>query len=139
MQSYENSLTALEELKPEIEAAKIHVGVENVWNGFFTSPFDMKNFIDSLNCPYIGAYFDVGNVIAFSNAEYWIEILGTRICKIHVKDFKRNGSINRGGCFVNLLEEMLTGIKLFLNFAKLQEDIYSRTWSNGECPNICIR
>ncbi|NMB95278.1 MAG: TIM barrel protein, partial [Clostridiaceae bacterium] len=41
MQSYENSLTALEELKPEIEAAKIHVGVENVWNGFFTSPFDM--------------------------------------------------------------------------------------------------
>jgi len=104
LQAYENSLTALEELKPEIEAAKIYVGVENVWNGFFTSPFDMKNFIDSLNCKYIGAYFDVGNVIAFSHAEYWIEILGSRICKVHVKDFKRNGGINRGGCFVNLLE-----------------------------------
>jgi L-ribulose-5-phosphate 3-epimerase len=103
-QAYENSFNAIEELKPEIEVAKINVGLENVWNGFFTSPFDMKNFIDRLNCQYIGAYFDVGNVIAFSNAEYWIEILGARIRKIHVKDFKLNSGINRGGCFVNLLE-----------------------------------
>ncbi len=104
LQAYENSFMAIEELKPEIESAKIYVGLENVWNGFFTSPFDMINFIDKLNCPYIGAYFDVGNVVAFSNPEYWIEILDTRICKIHVKDFKRNNTINRGGCFVNLLE-----------------------------------
>ena len=49
--------------------------------------------------------FDVGNVTAFSNAEYWIEILDTRICKIHVKDFKRNGGgVSKGGCYVNLLE-----------------------------------
>lgn len=103
-QAYENSFTAIEELKSEIKTVKINVGLENVWNGFFTSPFDMKYFIDRLQCEYIGAYFDVGNVIAFSNAEYWIEILDTRICKIHVKDFKRNSGINRGGCFVNLLE-----------------------------------
>ena len=104
LHAYENSLTAIEELKPEIEAAKINIGLENVWNGFFTSPFDMKSFIDSLDCAYIGAYFDVGNVIAFSYPEYWIEILGKRIRKIHVKDFKRTSSINSGGTFVNLLE-----------------------------------
>ncbi|HOJ09839.1 MAG TPA: sugar phosphate isomerase/epimerase family protein [Clostridiales bacterium] len=104
LQAYENSFMAIEELKSEIESAKINVGLENVWNGFFISPFDMKNFIDRLDCPYIGAYFDVGNVIAFSNPEYWIEILSTCIRKIHVKDFKRSNGINRGGCFVNLLE-----------------------------------
>lgn len=104
LQAYENSIRTLEELKPEIEAAKIHVGVENVWNGFFTSPFDMKGFIDRLDSPYIGAYFDVGNVIAFSDAENWIEVLDSRIRKIHVKDFKRFNKINRGGSFVNLLE-----------------------------------
>lgn len=102
--AYENSFTAIEELKPEIEAAKINVGLENVWNGFFTSPFDMNNFIDRLDSVYIGAYFDVGNVVAFSDPEYWIEILDHRIRKIHVKDFKRLNGINRGGCFVNLLE-----------------------------------
>jgi len=141
MQSYENSLTALEELKPEIEAAKIHVGVENVWNGFFTSPFDMKNFIDSLNCPYIGAYFDVGNVIAFSNAEYWIEILGTRICKIHVKDFKRNGSINRGGCFVNLLEGDVNWNKVIPELRKAGYEGYltAELGVMEECPEYLYK
>jgi L-ribulose-5-phosphate 3-epimerase len=104
LRAYENSFIAIEELKPEIDATKIHVGLENVWNGFFTSPFDMANFIDKLDSNYIGAYFDVGNVVAFSNPEYWIEILDKRIRRIHVKDFKRTANINRGGSFVNLLE-----------------------------------
>lgn len=104
LQAYDNSFVALEELKPEIEAAKIKVGLENVWNAFFMSPFDMRNFIDSFKCSYIGAYFDVGNVVAISEPENWIEILGSRIFKVHVKDFMRNSGINRGGSFVNLLE-----------------------------------
>ena len=119
LKAYENSFMAIEELKPEIESAKIYVGLENVWNGFFTSPFDMKNFIDKLNCTYIGAYFDVGNVIAFSNPEYWIEILNTRICKIHVKDFMRNNGINRGGCFVNLLEGDANWNKVITELCKI--------------------
>ncbi|MGI6706352.1 MAG: sugar phosphate isomerase/epimerase family protein [Clostridia bacterium] len=124
LQAYENSLLAIDELKPEIESAKIHVGVENVWNGFFLSPFDMKNFIDDLNCRYIGAYFDVGNVMAFSNAEYWIEILDNRIRKIHVKDFKRNNGINRGGCFVNLLEGDVDWHKVMAALNKAGYDDY---------------
>lgn len=99
-----NSMTALTELKDYIAASKIYVALENVWNGFFTSPFHMNSFIDELQCEYIGAYFDVGNVVAFSEPEHWIEILGSRIKKIHVKDFQRIAGINRGGVFVNLLE-----------------------------------
>ena len=124
LQAYENSLRTLQELKTEIEASKIHVGLENVWNGFFTSPFDMKYFIDELDCPYIGAYFDVGNVIAFSEAEYWIEILGSRIRKIHVKDFKRNGGLNSGGLFVNLLEGSVNWKKAIPALKKVGYDSY---------------
>lgn len=61
------------------------------------SPFDMKAFIDGLGSPYIGAYFDVGNVVVTSAPEHWIEILGSRIFKIHVKDYKREGRIYSGG------------------------------------------
>ncbi len=124
LQAYENSLLAIDELKPEIESTKINVGVENVWNGFFLSPFDMKSFIDKLDSQYIGAYFDVGNVIAFSNAEYWIEILDDRILKIHVKDFKRNNGINRGGCFVNLLEGDVDWHKVMATLRKAGYDGY---------------
>jgi hexulose-6-phosphate isomerase len=73
-----------------------------VWNGFFTSPFDMARFIDALDNPAIGAYFDVGNVLAFSWPEYWIEVLGSRVRRVHVKDFKRNGGLFQGGSWVDL-------------------------------------
>lgn len=102
VKAYETSKKTLEELKETILSYGIHVGVENVWNGFFMSPFDMARFIDELDCPYIGAYYDVGNVIAFSWSEYWIDVLGSRIFNIHVKDFKRSGGINSGGSFIGL-------------------------------------
>lgn len=101
--AWENSLMTLKALKKDIEAKKIFVGVENVWNCFFNSPFDMVRFIDELDCKYIGAYFDVGNVAEFSDPENWIEILGERIGKIHVKDFKRNNGTYSGGDWVDLL------------------------------------
>ena len=104
----EQSIQTLLELKPEIEEAKIYTGLENVWNGFFMSPFDMISMIDEANSSYISAYYDVGNVVAFSWTEYWIEALGNRISHIHVKDFKRSstafGGLNGGGSFVDLLE-----------------------------------
>jgi len=104
IKAYDLSMKTLMELKPDIEAAGVYTGLENVWNGFFMSPFDMANFIDRTDCRYVSAYYDVGNVIAFSWTEYWIEVLDKRISHIHVKDFKRNGGINSGGTFVDLLE-----------------------------------
>ena len=87
-----------------IESFGLYVGVENVWNGFFTSPLDMAGFIDAVECPLVGAYFDVGNVTAFSWPERWIEVLGGRIHHVHVKDFKRNRGINSGGTWVDVGE-----------------------------------
>lgn len=103
-EDYKTSQETLASLKDMIGASGIYVGVENVWNGFFTSPVEMARFIDELDCPMLGAYYDVGNVIAFSWSEFWIETLGNRIHNIHIKDFKRAGGINQGGKFVDLLE-----------------------------------
>jgi len=101
-QAHENSRQSLLELVPEIEKKQIKVGLENVWNGFFASPMDMARFIDDFHCPFIGAYFDVGNVLINSYPEYWIEILDKRIFRIHLKDFLHS-SWNQG-VFVNLLQ-----------------------------------
>ena len=106
--AYETSLQTLKEMNPEIKAAQIYVGVENVWNGFFMSPYDMSVLIDETKNPFICAYFDVGNVVAFSWPEYWIEILGEKAKLIHIKGFKRGnmafGGLNTGGTFVDLLD-----------------------------------
>ncbi|MFP7285898.1 sugar phosphate isomerase/epimerase family protein [Shouchella clausii] len=98
---YQNSISALRSLLPYAEELGVAIGIENVWNRFLLSPLEMKTYIDSLQSEYVGAYFDVGNVLPFGYPEQWIRILGKRILKVHVKDFKETiGNING---FTNLL------------------------------------
>ena len=64
----------------------------------------MIRFIDELDSDMFGAYFDLGNMVAFSDTVHWADIVGARTLKIHVKDYKRDGGVNRGGKFVQLLD-----------------------------------
>jgi len=75
--------------------------IENVWNKFLLSPREMGQFIDQFNEKRVGSYFDVGNVLATGYPEHWISILGDRIRRVHVKDYRRAvGSVDG---FVDLL------------------------------------
>lgn len=90
----ENSLPLAKELG-------VTLCIENVWNKFLLSPLEMARFIDQFNDARVGSYFDVGNVLAFGYPEHWIEILGERIRRVHVKDYRRAvGSVDG---FVDLL------------------------------------
>lgn len=99
---YNKSLSALIQLKKFAEDMEVNIGIENVWNRFLLSPLEMRNFIDEINSPQIGAYFDIGNSVLFGYPEHWIKILGKRIKKVHVKDFKREIATLDGFC--DLLE-----------------------------------
>lgn len=86
---------------PLAEEMDVTIGIENVWNKFLLSPLEMKRFIDQFESKSVGAYFDVGNALANGYPEHWIPILGERICRVHVKDYRRAvGSVNG---FVDLL------------------------------------
>lgn len=98
---YENSRRELEKLIPEAERRGVTIGVENVWNKFLLSPLEMKQYVDELNSPNLGVYFDVGNILLYGFPEQWIRILGGRIAKVHVKDFKT--SAGNGSGFVPLM------------------------------------
>jgi hexulose-6-phosphate isomerase len=123
-EAYKHSLECYRELGGEITASGVSVCLEQVWNGFFTSPFDMARFIDELDNPLIGAYFDVGNVLAISWPEYWIEILGSRIGRVHVKNFKRAGGLFQGGSWVDLAEGDACWQKVIPAFRKAGFDGY---------------
>lgn len=80
---------------PLAEKHGVTIGIENVWNKFLLSPLEMRDFIDSFQSPYVGAYFDVGNTVATGYPEHWISILGPRIRRVHFKDYRRNvGSVD---------------------------------------------
>ena len=148
-----NSIAFLQAQKARIEELGIFVGVENVWNGFFLSPYDMASFIDEVGSPKIGAYLDAGNMLAFSVPEYWIEVLGSRIGKVHVKDYKRNGGLNSGGTWQDIThgsadwKVMIPALRaagydgylvgeVFKAFPDMSwEDYYAKV--NGEIGEIC--
>lgn len=100
--AYKRSLESLRECLDTAEKYKVSIGIENVWNKFLLSPLEMRDFIDKLGSDYLGAYFDVGNILLTGYPEHWIRILGKRIKKVHIKDFKRViGNVNG---FCDLLE-----------------------------------
>jgi len=99
---YQRAQEAVRQLLPVAERCRVKLGIENVWNMFLLSPLEMRDFVDSFRSPWVGVYLDVGNIIQFGYPEQWIHILGRRIVRIHVKDFKRAVGTLDG--FVDLLE-----------------------------------
>jgi L-ribulose-5-phosphate 3-epimerase len=101
-EAYARAQEALRELAPVAEKHRISIGVENVWNKFLLSPLEFARFLDEINSPFVGAYFDAGNVLLYGYPDQWIRILGDRIRRVHVKDFKAN--VGNGTGFANLLQ-----------------------------------
>jgi L-ribulose-5-phosphate 3-epimerase len=83
-----------ERLVPMARDLKVIIAVEEVWNKFLLSPLEFARYVDEFDSPWIRAYFDVGNVVIYAFPQDWIRTLGSRIVKIHLKDFnfdRRNG------------------------------------------------
>lgn len=101
--AYENAQKRLAELVPFAAATGVCIAVENVWNKFLLSPLEMKRFLDELDSDYIGAYFDVGNIIYIGYPDQWIEILGKKhLKKLHFCDCRADQA--GLGMFVDLFE-----------------------------------
>ncbi len=99
--AYARSQEQLAALAPYAKQAGVAIGIENVWNRFLLSPLETARFLDEIGSDFVGAYFDVGNVLLIGYPEQWIEILGKRIRKIHLSDFRTSQA--GLGAFVDLM------------------------------------
>lgn len=88
--AYERALSGVRALaEAATDYHDLTVAVENVWNDFLLSPLEFREFLDAASeAGPVGAYFDVGNVRRFGHPEQWIDILGERIERVHVKDYR---------------------------------------------------
>jgi L-ribulose-5-phosphate 3-epimerase len=87
-EAYDRSKQGLLEAADYAREKDVTIAIENVWNKFLLSPLEMKRFIEEINHSHVGVYFDVGNILNIGFPEQWIQILGNKIKRIHVKDFK---------------------------------------------------
>lgn len=98
---YNRSLESIQKVKEYAEGCKVEIGLENVWNKFLLSPLEMRQFIDTVDSPWVGAYLDIGNTLSNGYPEHWIRALGKRIKKVHFKDYRMEAGGLHG--FVDLL------------------------------------
>jgi hexulose-6-phosphate isomerase len=97
----ETSLKAVEALIPEAEKCGVAVALENVWNNLWVMPEFFAAFVKSFGSPWVKAYLDLGNHVKYAPTPRWIEALGDRIAKCHVKDFRLKPD-GKGGDFVDI-------------------------------------
>jgi len=111
----------------------IKIALENVWNHFLLSPLESARYIDELDSPMVGAYFDIGNIVNYGWPEQWIRTLNKRIMKLDVKGFSRKRrdeeglwkgfqvKIGEGDCDWPAVRQALT-------------DINYQGWATAEVP-----
>jgi len=87
-QCWERSIVEIKKAIPVAKDLGVKISIENVGNNFITTPEQAMAYLDALNSEWVGWHFDIGNVGRnYGPAERWIQLLGKRIVRIHVKDF----------------------------------------------------
>jgi hexulose-6-phosphate isomerase len=86
-QCFERSIAEIKKAIPVARDAGVKIAIENVGNNFIMSPEQAIQYLDAINSEWVGWHFDIGNAGRVGPAEKWINLLGQRIVRIHVKDF----------------------------------------------------
>ncbi len=94
---WDRSIAEVRKILPLASRLGIRVLIETVWNGFCESPAVFRDYIDAFDSPWVGAYFDIGNMQKFAPAEEWIRTLGNRNVKLDIKDWGRKNGFCRLG------------------------------------------
>ena len=144
---WNRSVAELKKAVPVAINLKVKIAIENVWNNFLISPMEAASFVDQFKSPYVGFYFDCGNVLVYGWPEQWIKILGRRIAKVHIKEFSRKIADTQGksaGFKVKLQE----GDVNWALVMKALDDIGYSGWTTIEQPggntpeglkDLCVR
>jgi hexulose-6-phosphate isomerase len=87
-QVWERSQAGVRACLDDAEAAGVVIAIETVWNDFITKPEHLIRYIDEIDNPHVGAYFDCSNMLKYgvSSAE-WIRRLGKRMVKFDFKGY----------------------------------------------------
>lgn len=96
MENYRSTQETIRKAIPYAEKKRVHILIENIWNTFLIEPLTMARYIDELDSPYVKAYFDIGNVVRWGWPQHWIEVLGKRIIKIHIKEYNLKIAMDEG-------------------------------------------
>jgi len=93
---WREAVARLKEVAPLADRNGVKILLENVWNTFLISAFDMARFVDEIGSDSVQVQFDIGNMVRWGVPQHWAEVLGRRIQKLDIKEFDLNVAMKQG-------------------------------------------
>jgi len=124
--AWERATQLIEGALPLAEKHGVTIGIENVWNQFLLSPLEMKAFVDQFQSSRVRSYFDVGNALANGHPQHWISILGSKISRVHFKDYRKAVGTVDGFC------DLLSGDVNWPEVVKALKEVGYDGWITAE-------
>ncbi len=131
--AYKRTQEEIKKLLPHAEKTGIKIAIENVWNNFLISPVEAARYVDEINHPLLGWYFDIGNILRYGWPEHWIETLDKRIMKLDVKEYSRKKQ-NEEGLWKGFDVELMEGDNNWPVIMQSLEKIGYNGWASAEVP-----
>jgi L-ribulose-5-phosphate 3-epimerase len=94
--TWDDSVARMKAAVAHAEKQQIKMLIENVWNTFLISAYDMARFIDDVGSPWVQVHFDIGNMVRWGVPEHWAQVLGKRSQKLDVKEYDLDRAMNEG-------------------------------------------
>jgi hexulose-6-phosphate isomerase len=132
-EAYYRSQEEIRKLIPYTQETGVKIAIENVWNNFLISPLEAARYLDEINSPMVGWYFDVGNIIRYGWPEHWIRTLNKRIMKLDIKEYSREKQRNEG-VWKGFEVELTEGDCNWPVVNKALEEIGFSGWASAEVP-----
>ena len=93
---WNRSVEEIRKVVPLAEKLKVEIAIENVWNNFLLSPLEAARYVDQFGSRFVKFYFDCGNILFLGWPDQWIKILGSRISKVHIKEYSTKMADTQG-------------------------------------------
>ncbi len=129
--AYQRAQEEIRKAIPLAEELGVKIAVENVWNDFLLSPLEAARFVDEFKSPAVGWHFDIGNVLRYGWPEQWVRVLGSRIQKLHVKEYSRK-KMNDEGLWKGFSVKFLEGDNNWPEIMKAIDEIGYHGWGIAE-------
>ena len=129
---FDRSIVEIKKAIPVAKETGVKIAIENVGNNFIMSPEQAVAYLDAINSEWVGWHFDIGNAGRVGPAERWIQVIGKRIFRIHVKDYsaKPADPAARG----NTRPKLLDGDTNWPAVMKALDNIGYTGWAISEQP-----
>jgi L-ribulose-5-phosphate 3-epimerase len=132
-QCWERSIAEIRKVVPLAEELGVVIAIENVWNEFITKEDEALRYLEEINSPWVKWHFDVGNIIWYGDPIAWINKLGKRIARLHIKEYSRDLAMKNGDKWKGFGAKFLEGANNWPGIMKAIDDIgYDGVWGIAE-------